>query len=635
MTQQEAASARFGRHPCHLWDLRTDEPGGDIGRLRAGQLARPAGTIGPPMTDRVRDSESPAEARIRELAPYALRRRGVLLAAGIIAVLYLGGVTNLWRPGPDSALYMSLGRSLARGEGYVFNGRPHAHVAPGLPLVLAGLRLAFGPEALWAPNLLMVLCGLGGLALVYAALGRLAGRAFAMPVVLLTAFAYPTYLLTHDVLTEAPFFLLFWALLYCLVRERDGRGRWLWLAGACGLAAVAVRLPGVLVLVPLAAGLALTGRAGRPGGARPAGTSWRKRRLVAAAAVLGPVVVPAAGFLVAVRLWTGRLPDYLGVTIANLTESFTKRFFLLDGLLAAPTSLAELLISQDGAGAAPLGCLAVALAGFGAAAVWRSEQRALPIAAFGTLLVLAFLGGHKAVVARYLLPVAPIWLYLILLGLADALRRPQPWRLRLGAWLAAVAAAAFLRVRPWYEPTAVLLGAVALVEVFLLLRRRFAARPGLPAAAVGVLTGLCVAVSAPRTLRDAVYYTYLVHTGQYYAKAHGGARRDFDTLAAHLRGLPGDAVVAMRGNKASIFHFLTDRRMVYLNRRPRTPADAEEFVRKLAARPGVRAVVLDTREGPPAYVARARELLSADSAWQRARDFQSDRYIVYRPAGRH
>jgi len=634
MTRQEAASARFGRHPCPQWDLRTDEPGGDIERPRAGQLALPAGTIAALMTDRARDSESPAEARIRELAPYALRRRGVLLAAGVIAVLYLGGVTNLWRPGPDSALYMSLGRSLARGEGYVFNGQPHAHVAPGLPLILAGLRLAFGPEAIWAPNLLMVLCGLGGLALVYATLGRLAGRSFAVPVVPLTAFAYPTYLLTHDVLTEAPFFLLFWAVLYSLVRARAGGGRWLWLAGACALAGVAVRLPGVLILVPLAAGLALAGRPGGTDGGS-AGRSWRKRRLAAAAAVLGPVVVPAVGFLVAVTLWTGRLADYLGVTVANLTESFTKRFFLLDGLLAAPTSLAELLISQDGAGAAPLGCLAVALAIFGAAAVWRSDQRALPITAFATLVVLAFLGGHKAVVARYLLPVTPIWLYLVLLGLADALQRPRPWRLRLGAWLAAVAAALFVRTEPWYEPTAVLLGTVALVEVLLLLRRRFATRPGLPAAAVGVLTGLCVAISAPRTLRDAVYYTYLVHTGQYYAKAHGGARAGVPQLAAYLRRLPGDAVVAMRGNKASIFHFLTDRRMVYLNRRPRTAADAEEFVRKVAARPGVRAVVLDTREGPPAYVARARELLSADNAWQRARDFQSDRYIVYRPAGRN
>ena len=36
--------------------------------------------------------------------------------------------------------------------------------------------------------------------------------------------------------------------------------------------------------------------------------------------------------MLAVTLWTGRLPDYLSVTVSNLAESFTKRFFLSDGL---------------------------------------------------------------------------------------------------------------------------------------------------------------------------------------------------------------------------------------------------------------------------------------------------------------
>ena len=44
---------------------------------------------------------------------------------GLIAVIYLAGFNGQWHVGADSALYVSLGRNLATGEGYTYQGEPH------------------------------------------------------------------------------------------------------------------------------------------------------------------------------------------------------------------------------------------------------------------------------------------------------------------------------------------------------------------------------------------------------------------------------------------------------------------------------------------------------------------------------
>ena len=100
-----------------------------------------------------------------------LPRRHVVVAAGLVAVLYLAGVTGSWWSTPDSALYQGLGRSLLHGQGYRFNGQVNTEVTPGLPVLLGGLRWAFG-NGFWAPNLFVVLCGLGALAMAYLTVRR-------------------------------------------------------------------------------------------------------------------------------------------------------------------------------------------------------------------------------------------------------------------------------------------------------------------------------------------------------------------------------------------------------------------------------------------------------------------------------
>src|SRR5215207_9221390 len=87
------------------------------------------------------------------LLAWADRHRWWLFGAA--ALLYLAGFNGQWRVSPDSALYASLGRNLAEGRGYTYQGERHTWVEPGFPwLISEGFRLA-GPEKFW-PTLLVL-----------------------------------------------------------------------------------------------------------------------------------------------------------------------------------------------------------------------------------------------------------------------------------------------------------------------------------------------------------------------------------------------------------------------------------------------------------------------------------------------
>jgi hypothetical protein len=83
-------------------------------------------------------------------------------------------VNNSWRVTPDSALYMVLGKSLATGQGYVFNGEPHTYVPPGYPMILAGTAKLLGDHFL-SYRIIMALFGLLAAGLGYFFIYRMCG----------------------------------------------------------------------------------------------------------------------------------------------------------------------------------------------------------------------------------------------------------------------------------------------------------------------------------------------------------------------------------------------------------------------------------------------------------------------------
>lgn len=138
-------------------------------------------------------------------------RRGVW---AFIVCFYLLSINGLWRATPDSALYLSVARSIARGEGYVYHGEIHRLAYPGLPYFLAGLMKISPAYFLAIADLAMVLMSLAGFWLTYRMLLQLVRPGVAMIVTLVVAVNYQVYQCGLTILTDAPFFMGSLAVLY-------------------------------------------------------------------------------------------------------------------------------------------------------------------------------------------------------------------------------------------------------------------------------------------------------------------------------------------------------------------------------------------------------------------------------------
>ena len=177
------------------------------------------------------DALPPGSPPARVLAWVDRHRRW--LFAGIV-VLYLAAFTGRWRINPDSAIYMSLGRSLAETGRYVHNGEHHTRYEPGLPLVIAGSFRLFGEDR-YAPILLFSLaCTFAALALTYRLMLRHAGRPTAALVTVGFGICETCVRYGFQVVTDTPFVV--GVLAYLLAYERlvapnaVVRDRWRWVA---------------------------------------------------------------------------------------------------------------------------------------------------------------------------------------------------------------------------------------------------------------------------------------------------------------------------------------------------------------------------------------------------------------------
>lgn len=159
----------------------------------------------------------------------------------VVAAISLAGflliVNSSWRATPDSALYLALGESLARADGYVFNGEPHTHVPPGYPMIVSRSARVLGAHFL---GYRLVMAFVGALTALFGVLlvWRLAGRDTAL--VVGGVYAVNHVLLHNSTLTisDVPFALFSMIALHALLFAGERKDRILWavLAGfAVGL----------------------------------------------------------------------------------------------------------------------------------------------------------------------------------------------------------------------------------------------------------------------------------------------------------------------------------------------------------------------------------------------------------------
>ncbi len=186
-----------------------------------------------------------------------LDRRRVWLFAGI-AVLLMLGYNGQWRIGPDSAIHMSIARSLAEGSGYTHPTGLEDAVRPGLALVTGATFSLFGVDRFEAITALMLVCTGAVLALTYWVVKLRFGRPTAVLIVCMLATNETFYRYGYHVLTDMPF-LLGLMLLMLGIELFGPRGRRRLAAVACMTFALLLMLlfRSVAVVVVCACGLAL------------------------------------------------------------------------------------------------------------------------------------------------------------------------------------------------------------------------------------------------------------------------------------------------------------------------------------------------------------------------------------------
>ncbi len=477
------------------------------------------------------------------LADFPPRRWHLLLAGLCVAAIYLAGVTGKWWPTPDSALYLGLARSLANGEGYRFNGSPCNKVTPGLPVILAGLRMLFGP-GFGAPNIFMALCGLGSLVLIYLSVARLSNQRMALAVTLAAGLSYTFFNQSHRILTDAPFAALFWAILYAYIRYRSGSARWLILAGLLSVSAVALRAPGILFLGALAISVIPDRSPGVSG----------KKGLIPACVILAIIAVLGAGFFIVARYAYTEEQIYAGAIMSKVNAAPMVHLRNIGlGLWQLPLTVSEMFTSQE---TYFVGLPALGLIGIGGVSLWRRRQRfILPVIAV-SVLALSLYGKDHFIRPRYLTPIQPLLLLAMMEGLCWSIKR-------------------------FYRPA----GAKLLLK------------------AVTVLVGVIIACNTPKLLRSAVYYSYLSYTPRYYEVVRGGGFVELFEVADILGENHSDSrsersrTGATDSGDISVLHYLSGRTILHL---PKTsskqPAQTKKIHNFIVSHPGLKFIIMRNAE---------------------------------------
>jgi len=346
------------------------------------------------------------------LSTVSSRHRWWLLVAGL--ALYLLAVNDHWAVERDAAFYLSLGRSLAQGEGMAFNGQQHWGVPPLLPMLVAACRLIVG-EHYWLVNLLITSMAVGTALLAWR-LARLLcedlddplRRLLPVGVLVVVGCSSRLFIESTRIMTDVPFAFLVTLGLYAFARGL--RDNWWW-HGVAALALVAAtmsRLPGVI----FAAGTTVA--------ALCAARRARGPRLYGALAAGAAVAMALVLWLVLVRSHqdTGTI-DYIRpaarALVADLS-SWNKLAEIGDALARFPTALCGAMLGHKmSAWAFSLVPTVPFLIGLVEMVRRRQWGVLMPYAAYLAFLIVYTPG---AVGPRYFMPAIPFLAYGFLLGVA-------------------------------------------------------------------------------------------------------------------------------------------------------------------------------------------------------------------------
>ena len=175
------------------------------------------------------------------------------VTAVVLLAAYLLLENPYWVPGGDSDFYVAVARSMARHQGFSFNGLPVTISPPGWPWAMAQV-MKLSPTFL-ALKLLTLLCMYGSLLIAYFVNLRFLPSRLAAWSVILAGLLMPVYSLTYFTHSEGLYCLAAAAALLLALRVREGRGG---LAHVVGLVLLCccvplIRWAGLLQILPVVA----------------------------------------------------------------------------------------------------------------------------------------------------------------------------------------------------------------------------------------------------------------------------------------------------------------------------------------------------------------------------------------------
>ena len=482
------------------------------------------------------------------LADFPLRsKHRIYIALGLVAI-YLVGITNTWWPTPDSSLYLTLARNMGQGNGYTFNGQVCNTVTPGFPAILMVLQWIAGENNYWAPQLFTVLCGLGTLWLSFLIFKNFTDKNTALLVTICTALSYTFYTGSHLILTDVPFAFMFWVTLWVTLRAIRGSLCWLLPVGLMVVVSLLIRAPGIVVIGPMALGLMLDKL-----------PHVSRKRLLIIGATIGVIAVMTIGLM---YLWGKQVKQNESLYASIAQDAGQAGAFVLlqrigGSLWNLPSVFAEFLTGQKGF--FYVGIPAFICAVIGGVIIWRRGWRTPIVIVVLCTLGLAIGGESIALRPRYAMPIQPLLVYLILEGLFWSVTQiSERWK------------------KPITPRTYHVVGIVFLI--------------------------LTTGISLPRVLRNAVYYSYASHTGQYYDVIRKGRHKWRFEMADFLtvRAAPSDRI-AIPGN-GSIIHYLTDLVTLHLPCDEKlTPEGVRETTKILQESPKVRFLLFSPCPGSPEF----------------------------------
>jgi hypothetical protein len=307
-----------------------------------------------------------------------------------------------------------LAENLAQGEGYTVGDRPHAHVPPGYPLLLAGLMRLGVAEIRWL-NLAMISMALAALIVAAKLLREQTTSTFGWLAAVTVAVSWEMYHHSVQQLSDIPFMLLVGAGLYAYARGANAGFAWLTIGTFCFVISCWFRVVGIPLA--LAAGVGLVLQAGR-----------RANRAVWLS-VLGLVVGVAATsvfFWHHHRVSQGMLPhasyahhlhDLAGRSILSWLSQPLVNFY------ETGSAVARLLTGQRVPSIMALIAFWMPI-GIGMWVCVRRGQHVGVVASVGYVGAIMLL---RPLIARYLLPVCPLLTLYFLEGVKQLVDMRRAW----------------------------------------------------------------------------------------------------------------------------------------------------------------------------------------------------------------